>query len=177
MTWKIYALRIFLILYVIGDVIMLTFAFGGAALGASEMVIEILDYEGDVAPDIVAPVWGVIIACCLAILYLYCLVTLFKSVDRLVVAAHRGQLSQMGTSATLRGLGKSLILLWVVIMLIETVAPLVLFWEVIGTGDVGIEFAPFDLKVIFALVGIALWLIARLADEAKDMKEELAGVV
>lgn len=177
MNWKIYALRTFLILYVIGDVIMMTLAIGGAAIGDSELAITLLDYEGDVPIDIKAPVWSIVVVLVLTIFYLVCVVRLFLALDRLVVSAHRGQLVHLDTALTLRGLGRTLIALWVALLTVELFAPLALFWNEMSEGNAEVSFAPFDLKVVLALIGIALWMVAGLAEEADDMKKELSGVV
>lgn len=177
MSWKIYVLRTFLILYVIVDTVMATVAIVGARVGNSELVIQMLDHEGDVPPDIIAPLWGVGLMTVLSIGYIWCLISLFVRLDRLVISAQRGALANMDTAQTLRGLGKSLIALWVSLMAIEAFAPLAMFWAVVENGDIDVMFAPFDLKVVLALTGMALSLVAGLAEEADDMKKELSGVV
>lgn len=175
MSWKIYALRTFLVLYVIGDTILITLAIGGTAVGDSEMAVTLMDMEGDVPIDVKAPLWGVVIAGLVGAAYIAIIVWLFRSLNALVTAAHLGHLASSGIARCMRSLGRSLIALWVVLILIETIVPLVLFVPVVD--DVAVELAPFDLTVVLALIGMALWLTAGLAEDAEKMKEELASVV
>lgn len=177
MTWKIFALRTFLILYVVGDVVMMSVALAGTLIGNSEYAITLLDCEGDIPNDIQAPLWGVAVTLVLTIFYIYCVIRLFLALDKLVVGAYHGALASFDTAQTMRRLGKSLIGLWIALILVEIFVPLALFWETMMTGDVDITFAPFDLKVVLALLGFALWLVAGLAEEADNMKKELSGVV
>ena len=175
LPWKVYAIRAFMVLYVVGDVLIITAALVGAAMGESELAIVLMDYEGDIPNDIQAPLWGVAITVVLAAGYLYTVLRCFFSIDRLITAAYRGQLASFYAGQSMRNLGRWLVALWIALIVVETVAPLVLFAPVAEEGMV--VFAPFDLKVILALVGMALWLTASLAEEAEAMKEELEGVV
>jgi len=131
MSWKIYALRAFLIVYVIIDVVLMTVIIGGPLIGDSTMAVEMLDYDGEVPLDLRAPILGGALAVLLGLFYLYCLIRLFLSLDRLMVNAHLGQLAGLGTAETLRILGKSLIWLWVAVIGVETFIPISLFWNAI----------------------------------------------
>ncbi len=177
MSWKINCLRAFLTLYVIFDVVILTLITGGPVIGKSAVAVQMLDVTGDVPIDTKAPPLGTGVAVIIGVFYIYCLIRLFFALDRIMVSAHIGALAGMGTARTLRILGRSLIWLWVAVIGLETVLPIALFWHAIEAGGISVELTPFDLKVVFALVGVALLVIAQLAREADDMKQELDGVV
>ena len=176
MPYRILALRLFMAIYVLVDGYLLARAIGGSAMGDASAAITVFEYAGEApAPGMAAPLWGVIAVTALGLFYLWLLIGVFRSLDNLIVGAHRGALASVAMAGALRTLGRGLVLLWITLVAAETIVPLALFVPITEHGVVAFE--PLGFPIVLALLGLALWLMAGLAEEAHAMKEELSGVV
>ncbi len=175
MGWKIRVLQLFFVGYVLLDILVLILAVYGTRVGQSDLMIELLDFDGYVASDVDVPLSGSIVAGIVGAMYIAVTIIMFLSVNTLLGTARSGALASVKGANAMRRIGQSLIALWVLIICMETLAPIAMFLS--DTPDLEVAFALFDLKVIFAIIGMAFWLISDLAREADDMKKELASVV
>ncbi len=175
MGWKIWTLRVFFVLYILVDSLGVSSSIYGMMTGDSSTMISNLDFEGDVDPAVDVPRLAILLALGILVIYLVVIAKLFWAMDRLLCTAKLGGLASHTAAKALRSMGRMMVALWVLLLCLESFLPLIVFLP--NTPELSVEFAPFDLKILLVLVGMTLWLLARLVDEARAMKEELAGVV
>lgn len=175
MGWKIWVLRAFFVLFVLVDLVMVGSAIRSMWGGDISDIVSAMEFEGDILPNAEVPKISMLFAVLVLLGYLAIIITLFRAIDRLLVSAKTNGLATKTAARSLRIMGHMLVALWGFLIVVETVLPIILFLP--ATPELSVEFYPFDLKAVLVLIGMSLWLLARLADEAREMKEELASVV
>ena len=174
MRYLALGLRVVFVVYLVVDLVLLFLILLAAANGETEGVILFAGMEHQVPLGTQVPLWGLAVTALVTAGYLGSVAVLFYAIHLLLGFAQQQDLHNPRTGLLLRRMGKSLVALWAVLILIETVVPVALFASGV---EIEVDLAPLDVKVVLAIVGAALWLVARLADDAQRMREELDHVI
>lgn len=148
---------------------------GSAAIGEVEALEDV--FEVTIAPDEqvqIAP-WRVVLAGLCAGLYLYSLWLIFMSVHRLLKLAKRAEMASKTAALTLRRMGRGMVLLWIATIIVEGILPSILLSQM--KPDIEWDVPIIGAECVYLICGAALWVVAALADEAYELKEEMSGVV
>lgn len=174
-NWSVIALRLvmaFIYALIVG---LFIYVFLAAMAGDATDLFDTFDIPSPFPKAEEVETWRYAVGLALSSVVLLGVGLKFLAIHRLLGLAQRREMASTKTATELRRVGLGMIVLWIGIIILDGIVPYTLLSGVSDTVD--FEIGIVSLETIIAIGGIALRVVAGVADEASALKEEMAGVV
>jgi hypothetical protein len=172
--WLYRALRIIagLMTSLVGLVIILTAV--TALTGDMELLTDMVEIESDDPKlGLVAQI-ALVATCSLAV---FTFLLLFRSINRFLAHAEKGELFLDSAANALSRMGVSMILLYVVFLGFDILLPMLIEPESIIENSIDFFVYLIDLNALGLLIGIVLMALAGALREGRELQDELRQIV
>ncbi|MEP2103341.1 MAG: hypothetical protein ABJP02_08420 [Parasphingorhabdus sp.] len=145
-----------------------------ALMGDLELLTDMVEIESDDPKlGLVAQI-ALVVTCSLAV---FTFLLLFRSINRFLAHAEKGELFLDSTANALSRMGVSMILLYVVFLSFDVLLPMLIEPESILENSVDFFIYLIDLNALGLLVGIVLLALAGALREGRELQDELRQIV
>jgi len=173
--WSAAALRLLMASIYLLIVGLFIYVYAAAMAGDATELLDSLDIARPFPATSGIEVWRFALAFALSSIIIVGVGLKFLAIHRLLGLARRQEMASAKTAKELRRMGLGMIILWIGIIVLDGIVPYTLLSGVSDEVEFGIGLI--SLETIIAIGGIALRVVAGVADEASALKEEMAGVI
>ncbi len=156
----------------VGLIIILTAA--SALMGDTEMLIDMIDIESEAPKLSMAAQAAIIFTSGFALITFW---LLFRSINKFLEHAEKGELFLDSTANALSRMGGSMILLYIVFLCFDVLLPMLIEPKAIIENSINFFIYLIDLNVLTLLIGIVLIALAGALRDGREIQEELRQIV
>ncbi len=148
-------------------------AWAMALMGDTSLVFDIVDiYEAHP----LTPLQIVLGMICFAVVVVS-VIMIFLAANDLLVRMRRDGFFAKGIARGVKRLGYGVILFWVGMILVEEFYGWILTWNLPEDDRIPFEWIPFDMTIIFLLIGVVLLLMSQALREAREIDQENKQII
>ncbi|WP_108810618.1 hypothetical protein [Sphingorhabdus sp. Alg231-15] len=145
-----------------------------ALMGDMELLVDMVEMESaDPKLGLVAQI-ALVVTCVLAV---FTFLLLFRSINRFLAHAEKGELFLDSAANALSRMGVSMILLYVVFLSFDVLLPMLIEPESIIENSIDFFIYLIDLNALGLLIGIVLMALAGALREGRELQDELRQIV
>ncbi|MEP2990600.1 MAG: hypothetical protein ABJN65_15170 [Parasphingorhabdus sp.] len=145
-----------------------------ALTGDTELLMDMVDIESDDPKLSLAAQIAIVVTCSFALLTF---LLLFRSINRFLAHAEKGELFLDSAANALSRMGVSMILLYAVFLSFDVLLPMLIEPESIMENSLDFFIYLIDLNALGLLIGIVLMALAGALREGRELQDELKQIV